>query len=124
MNNSENPNARMLIIPHSRGAIYTRNALIDSPQYLRNRVEVSAFAPAAYIDDRLCHRVLHYKSAGKRGGWLTDPVTQIDIEGRRRCKDTIITLKPHPDASMHDHGFRSPTFYKSQKLDIEKYLSR
>jgi hypothetical protein len=106
----------MLIIPHSRGAVYTRNAMIDSPQALRDRVDIRAFAPGGFIDPHLCKSIMHYESE-------RDIVPRIDVSGRQRCKDTIIRLKPDAKASWFlDHKFTSPTFEGSIKFEIEDYM--
>jgi hypothetical protein len=102
---------------HSRGCVYGRNGLIDSPQKLRDRAEVAAFAPGGYIDRSLCKSVTHYVST-------RDFIPWIDRLGRQRCKDTIITLKPHPRAPMLDHNFTSSTFAMRMKTVIEKYMER
>jgi hypothetical protein len=102
---------------HSRGCVYGRNGLIDSPQKLRDRAEVAAFAPGGYIDPSLCKSVTHYVST-------RDFIPWIDLAGRQRCKDTIITLKPHPRAPMLDHGFRSPTLEPEMKKKLKTYMER
>ncbi len=111
------PNATMMVIPHSRGAVYTRNGLIDSPEHLRDRVDVRAFAPGGYIDSSLCKSVVHYVSPN-------DIVPKLDRSGRERCKDTIITLNRHADASWMDHTFTSPTYVESLEAEIKDYLRR
>ena len=100
-----------------RGAAYTRNALLDSSQEQRQRVAVCAFAPGAYIDPHLCKSVVHYAST-------RDAVLRLDRAGKRRCKDTIIMLQPHPDAAWHDHEFISSTFTTKQMKEFKEYMAR
>jgi hypothetical protein len=117
--NLDNPDATMLVYSHSRGAIYRRNAQIDSPPQLRNRVDFVGVAPGAFMDKELCQRVRHYESA------RYDIVTHLDRSGRKRCQDTIRTLEPHPDASrIHDHGARSPTFEPYLKKEFKRYIGQ
>ena len=111
------PGFTMLIIPHSRGASYTLNALKDSPQEWRDCVDVRAFAPGAYIDPYLCRSIRHYESKNDIIPWL-------DYRGRLRCRDTITTLELHREAFGLDHTFTSPTYIRSIKLEIEAYLDR
>ena len=114
---NSSPGATMLIIPHSRGAVYVRNALIDCPQELRDRVELRAFAPGGYTDPYLCKAVGHYESE-------KDIVPKFDRNGRRRCKDTLTTLEPHSGASFLDHEFTSHTYADTLEIEIEKYIQR
>ena len=112
---SSSPAATILIMPHSRGAVYTRNALLDSSKLIRQKVEILAVAPGGYIDPHLCNRVRHIESS-------RDCVPYFDYAGRRRCRDTITTLKPHPDADKFDHSFTSPTFTLKTKNDVSKHI--
>lgn len=109
--------ATMMIICHSRGAVYTRNGMMDCSQELRNRVDIRAIAPGGYIDRSLCKNVVHYAST-------RDIVPLLDVEGRRRCKDTLITLQPHPAAPWFDHGFMSPTYAETLEMQMKKYLRK
>lgn len=98
------PDAIFLQIAHSRGCVYVRNALMNYPPHLRERIDVLAIAPGAYIDSHLCHKVTHYVS--KR-----DIVPWVDAPGRARCSKTVIVLDPHPNANWFlDHGINSPTY--------------
>jgi hypothetical protein len=111
-------NATFLMICHSRGAVYVRNALMIFPAELRQRIEVIAIAPGGYIDPKLCKSVKHYESSA-------DFVPLFDMAGRQRCRDTIITLEPHPKANpWFDHDFMSPTYQRFLRIDIEEYKMR
>ena len=110
------PGATMLNIPHSLGAIYTRNALIDSSKLIRQRVEVLAVAPGAYIDPHYCHSVRHIESS-------RDFVPRFDSFGRKSCRGTMTTLKSYAGTKLHDHDFRSPTYQFAIKKRIYMYLS-
>lgn len=89
-------------MPHSWGCGNFRNALISYPEERRKKINVIALAPGAYIDPDLCKSVVHLASEN-------DIVPYIDFIGRRKCQETIITLKRHPDAPAFDHGIDSPT---------------
>ena len=80
-------NAKFLMICHSQGAIHVRNALLDYPPELRERILVVAIAPAAYIYKETCAKVIHY-----RAEWWRDFVPRFDRAGAKREKDTIVTL--------------------------------
>lgn len=100
---------------HSQGAIQVRNALLFFPEELRKRVIVVAIAPAAYISQEICANAYHYVSR-------RDIVPYIDRIGRRKCKNTIITLTPHPDAAFFDHHFLSPTYKPAITHHLMQYL--
>ena len=107
----------MLVIPHSRGCPYIRNGLIDSTLEERERVDVRAVAPGAYIHRDLSKSVRHYVS--KR-----DCVPLLDSAGRERCADTIIMLQPDKNSNFHDHNVTSPTYVGDIKGECEDYIRR
>jgi len=105
------------MICHSQGAIHVRNALLDYPPELRERILIVAIAPAAYIYQETCAKVIHY-----RAEWWRDFVPRFDRAGAKREKDSIFTLKSHPDASIFDHEFISPTYEKKLAENIASYI--
>ena len=110
-------NAKFLMICHSQGAIHVRNALLDYPPELRERILVVAIAPAAYIYQETCAKVIHY-----RAEWWRDFVPRFDRAGAEREKDSIITLTSHANASAFDHEFMSPTYQERLQHHIRRYI--
>lgn len=110
-------NAKFLMICHSQGAIHVRNALLDYPPELRERILVVAIAPAGYIYKETCAKVIHY-----RAEWWRDIVARFDIAGANREKDTIVTLTSDPNASGFDHEFMSPTYQEKLQEHIRYYI--
>ncbi len=104
----------MLLFGHSRGVVYCKNGLEDSPSEHRQAVDMRAIAPGAYIDRHLCKSIKHYVSR--------DAVPLLDPVGRQRCSDTIIKLEPHLKADLNDHDFVSKTYRKPIKDDINAYF--
>ena len=111
------PFAYLLHICHSEAAIITRNALLDYPEELRQRMIIIAIAPGAYIDSQNVYRVVHLRST-------RDIVPLFDVVGAYRNRDTTIVLKPHPDASWLDHSVNSPTYHQRIKYLIDSYTQR
>lgn len=107
--------AIFLMICHSQGAIHTRNALLDYPEHLRNRIIVVAIAPGAYIYPETCAQVIHYRVA-------RDIVPRFDQKGMKRSKNTIVELESHPDAPWFDHPFDSPSYLKKLQDHINEYI--
>ena len=91
-------NAKFLMICHSQGAIHVRNALLDYPPELRKRIIVVAIAPAAYIYQKTCAKMIHY-----RAEWWRDFVPRLDRAGARKEKVTIVNLSSHLNAPAFDH---------------------
>lgn len=83
----ERSSANFLMICHSQGAIHVRNALLDYPQGLRDRILVVAIAPASYIYQGTCAQLIHYRAEAFR-----DFIPRFDISGARRSKNAFITL--------------------------------
>ena len=109
--------AKFLMVCHSQGAIHVRNALLDYPPELRERIIVVAIAPGGYIYQESCIQVTHYRNASK---WR-DPVPRIDKKGAARSKETIVDIASHSDAGLHDHRFLSPTYYDALKNETRKF---
>ncbi len=84
-------NAKFLMICHSQGAIHVRNALLDYPPELRDRILIVAIAPAAYIYKEACAKVIHY-----RAEWWRDIVPMCDRVGAKREKTQLLPLLPIP----------------------------
>lgn len=110
-------NAKFLMVCHSQGAIHVRNALLDYPPELRERILVVAIAPAAYIYKETCAKVIHY-----RAEWWRDIVPRFDRAGAKREKDTIVTLTSDSKASAFDHEFMSPTYQRKIKEHVQNYI--
>ena len=112
----KSPDADLLIVAHSRGCVDVRNVLRSLPNEIRQRIDVLAVAPGGYIDKYLCRSVIHLVSKG-------DPIPWIDFFGRRRCKDTIVELDPHPNSfRFFDHSYTSPTYTNSVKYYTNRSL--
>jgi RHS repeat-associated protein len=110
-------NAKFLMICHSQGAIHVRNALLDYSPELRKRILVVAIAPAAYIYQETCAKVIHY-----RAHWWRDLIPLFDWIGAQREKDSIVTLDSHPNAPFFDHGIMSPTYQENLRRHIQNYI--
>lgn len=106
---------RLLIQCHSQGAAITRNALMQLPPQIRNRISVLAISPAAYIDREICGDVKHVVSDRD---WI---VPYIDKAGLERCIDTVTFLKSKKPFSFLDHGIESPTFQEVIEATIKQF---
>ncbi len=112
--------AKFLMICHSQGAIHVRNALLDYPPELRERMIVVAIAPGAYIYQKTCAQVTHYRN----GSIKRDFIPRIDKRGADREKDTIINLISHSEAAFFDHQFQSLTYQDALIRRLNKFLGR
>lgn len=110
--------AQFLMICHSQGVLHVRNALLDYPPELRDRISVVAIAPAAYVYEQTCAAVTHFRAANP----VRDFVPRIDVAGARREQSTITDLASHSDAGQFDHFFQSPTYKQEMQLKIELFL--
>ncbi|MCB1149821.1 MAG: DUF687 family protein [Chlamydiia bacterium] len=109
--------ADYLMICHSGGAIFVRNALDYLPEQWRKRIHILAIAPARYIDPSLCKSVIHYRVDASR-----DDVPHYDVIGNWCYSDTIVTLESAEDAPQYDHLFDSPTYQNAIRETILRYL--
>jgi pimeloyl-ACP methyl ester carboxylesterase len=113
-------NAKFLMVCHSQGAIHVRNALLDYPAQLRERIITVGIAPGAYIYQQTCAQVTHYRNASIR----RDFIPRIDKSGAEREKDTIINLVSHPEAAFFDHEFQSLTYQDALRRKLNEFLGR
>ncbi|MFZ0564607.1 MAG: RHS repeat-associated core domain-containing protein [Chlamydiales bacterium] len=110
--------ARFLMVCHSQGAIHMRNALLDYPPELRERITVVAIAPAAYLYQEACAHVVHIRNESI----IRDFVPYLDSKGAERVCETIVNVKSHPDASRFDHSFISHTYSDELYLRIGDFI--
>jgi hypothetical protein len=132
--NQNNPNAKYLQFTHSMGNILTRNALLNAPKEIRDRVIVIAIAPAAIIPDGLCYKSFHYASEkdyihlGENFftlfviGAIEESLQVEALELLIETKKHLTILEPHEGAEGWDHDFESPTFDKKIKEQLENYI--
>ena len=128
----DTPDMKLLHFCHSQGAIHSRNALMQLPLMVRNRIIVVAIAPAAIIPNGLCYRAFNYASKNDivpygelayRGFFDPQecgisPVTQQALDWRNQ----LILLDPHPNEKGMGHDFQNPTFAEKIKNHIMEYL--
>lgn len=126
---ANNPNEKYLQFCHSQGALHVRNALVNCPPEIRDRVIVVAVAPATIIPADLCYKSFNY--ASKRDFIPDAEVAYFSALDPNECgistltmnalmqRLELINLDPHPEAPLLDHNFQSPTFIEV----IEKYIT-
>ena len=106
---------KFLEICHSGGAAHLRNALMSSPESIRQQIIVLAINPSVIIPDELCFRSHNYVSR-------RDFVTRLDIRGNLQYGNQLKILEPHPNARSWDHEFLSPTFEDPIERHIIEYI--
>ncbi len=107
------------MICHSQGAIHVRNALITFDGDLSKRIRVIAIAPGAYIYERSCGSVVHYRNKS----WLRDPIPHFsDPDGATREASTIREVESHRDAPYFDHVLLSRTYKEPILFETKNHL--
>jgi len=109
------PEAKIFQRCHSGGADHVKNALLSSPESVRQQIIVLALAPSVIIPRKLCFESYNYVSRN-------DFVTYLDLMGQLNHGDELTVLDPHPSANLWDHGISSPTFEAPLQLRINEYL--
>ena len=134
--NKDHPNAKLLQVCHSQGAIDVKNALTGSPIEIKNRVIVVAIAPAAVVPRHLCFHSYNYASENdfiyKLEPPPPPPVVALSIDSviiptfgdPMDYRGELILLQPHPEAEGIDHPFKSPTYQPVLFDIIEDYKGR
>lgn len=134
--NRNNPNAKLLQVCHSQGAIDVKNALTGSSPEIQNRVIVVAIAPAAVVPRHLCFQSYNYASENdfiyKLEPPPPPPVVALSIDSviiptfgePMDHRGELILLAPHPEAEGIDHPFKSPTYQPILRKIIEIYEYR
>ena len=113
-----------------------RNALMDAPREIRDRIIVVAIAPAATITDDLCFKAFNYASKNDivpKGeilyGAIVDCLVPLPFrhhmdDAYERQQENLVLLDPAPGAGCLDHDFQSPTFEPIIRGHMEDYLKR
>lgn len=133
---SENPHKKYLQFCHSQGAFHVRNALLQSPKEIRDRVIVVAIAPGTVVPDDICFKSFNYASEKDfvpQGELYLNGATFVESDILMTPEERaiplenykqIIFLKPHPDAKGFDHDFQSPTFAEKFEFHTKDYYKR
>ena len=129
-----NPSKKILQPCHSQGAIHVYNALLQSPQEIRDRVIVIAIAPGKVVPKTLCHasynyaskrdflhcgEILYFNEPGTNEFGVSEHVTKI-----LEHYEQLILLDPHPKAIGIDHHFQSPTFKEKLREHLQRYIEQ
>lgn len=112
------PDGKYLQICHSGGAIHVKNALLASPQELRDRIVVVAIAPGAIIPNELCHASHNYVVEGR------DFVPHLDVLARiwSGHYSQLQYVPPiTPDRLQHD--FLHDSFEEIIRTHIQTHLA-
>lgn len=99
---------------HSQGTVQVRNALETYPKERRDRIIVAAFAPFAYIPEKLCMQVNHYVCP-------SDVITYRDYKGKRECENTIIYVPKMRGCKQSCHEFLNPIYLPYIEKEIQNY---
>jgi hypothetical protein len=130
--NTNRPNAKLLQICHSQGALHVRNALRETSPEIRDRVIVLAIAPAAVVPRRLCFKSFNYASEKDiihKFEPSEHPVESLTFDDVLLPtfgepiddKAELVILTPHAEATGIDHNFQSPTFLETLSEIIADY---
>jgi hypothetical protein len=134
--NADNPNAKLLQICHSQGAIHVKNALQNCPAEIRDRIIVIAIAPGAIVPDKLCFKAYNYASERdivykfepSRPTLLPGVIDDVLIprfgDPILPAREELIILPSHPEATGIDHEFISLTFQPLIEKALEHYTER
>ncbi len=126
------PGAKFFQFCHSQGAIHVKNALLQAPQEIRDRLIVLAIAPAAVIPKKLCFDSFNY--ASKRdpiplmeAAFKYDPDApyeeRINAPSRKELEE-LIWVEPQPNAKGIDHGADSATYVQHIAQRLENFINK
>jgi hypothetical protein len=107
--------AKFLQFCHRGGADHVKNALMTSPEFVRQRIIVLAINPSVIIPEELCFRSNNYMSR-------RDFVTRLDMMGRVKHRNELHILEPHPNVKFWDYEFASSTFSETIEHHIKDYI--
>ena len=130
--NQKRPNAKYLQIAHSQGALHVRNALLEAPPEVRNRVIVVAIAPAGVVPQAYCFRSFNYACEGDAipayesvniyRQYLKRLVSEREYNTVMARRKELIILKRHPNATGSPHDFEGVSFRERIQFHITDYL--
>lgn len=96
-----------------------RNGLYMYPKELRERIFVIGIAPGAYINDKTCGGVTHYRTEATQ-----DFIPQFDIVGRHRFNHTTNLLRSPPNPDFTYHAYRNPIYEPVVTRESKFYLNK
>jgi hypothetical protein len=130
----DNPSKKILQPCHSQGAIHVYNALLQSPQEIRDRVLVIAIAPGKVVPTTICYDSYNYVSKKDflHCGeilFFNEPATDERGLSEHVVKtlehyEQLILLDPDPNAVGIDHYFQSLTFKAKLTEHLQKYIEQ
>ena len=115
----QSKDASYLEITYSQAAINCRNALLITPEEMRNRITVVTLGAAAYIPSNFCDKAYNYKSTHD-----SIPNIQRMIGKIKNPEADIIILPRRAGSSFFDHCFFSPTYQPVVEKHIREYLEK
>ncbi|MCP5505507.1 MAG: RHS repeat protein [Chlamydiales bacterium] len=104
-------------VAHSQGAIHEVISQLMMPQEHRDRTVFLGIAPAMYMPKSLCRNTFHYQSMRDFIPYLQKAFGVVDNNAAH-----VEVLRPHPEAPLFDHSFRSPTYKQFLVDHIDDYL--
>lgn len=118
----QNPDKKIVIILHSRGALTTSLALKDLTDEQRERIEIYSFGAAWLIPKWMGKRVINFVSKA-------DLVPMIDFSGIMRdgyYREAAIVRLDIEEGSSHlfDHSFLGATYKKALSNLVKEYLTK
>ena len=118
----QQPNKKIVIISHSRGALTTSLALKDLTDAQRERIEIYSFGAAWLIPKWMGKRVINFVSKA-------DLVPMIDFSGIMRdgyYREAAIVRLDIEEGSSHlfDHSFFGATYKKALTNLVKEYLTK
>jgi hypothetical protein len=133
--NKDNPDAVLLHVCHSQGALLTRIALLQMPPEVRKKIEIVAIAPAAIISNKWCFESYNYASSSdivpEMGMIFDQTATPYEenykklIEHRNEVEEIHNELiVEESDSNGMKHDFRNEIYYKRLLVHINNYMKR
>lgn len=116
---AEDPERKIYIFCHSRGAAITYNAVFNLPEEIKNRIHIYAFGPAKLLPRELAAKVINYRSVRDPIPFL-DPRPYIELPQWDACD--IVELGSE-EAPLFDHSFLGVTYQGQFNAIAEEILA-
>lgn len=113
-------NVPVMLIVHSRAAMYAYQALRNLDKRYKDRLHVIGVGPAKIIPEEMAYYVRNYISKSDPIPYIGDPIGTLKAHLFKQGNVTFLG----PNGRIFDHLFTSPTYLNRLDVEIHNFLTK